>query len=126
MHAQASRQRSLHPPGMWRAIASYSVWAVCFTVLYTGHALACTAWVDAGGAGVGAAVAPATVRMALFALWLVFIVWLLILARRSRQRYRHGANAPGFMPRLIYLLDASAVVVTVVSGLPVVLSPVCL
>lgn len=125
MHAQASRQRSLHPPGMWRAIASYSVWAVCFTVLYTGHALACTAWADAGAAAVGAAAAPATVRMALFALWFVFILWLLILTRRSRQRYLHGANGPGFMPRLVYLLDASAVVVTVVSGLPVVLSPAC-
>lgn len=149
------------PPTLWRAFAGFGLWAVCFTVLYTGHALACT-WVASSSGRVGELFGMADgITWLLVVLWLFFVLWLLVLTLRSGSRvravrqqvashveHRSDDNAAyddcrlqnpdsrgwvqvqrrslRFMVNLTFAADITAVVVTVISGLPVILTPACL
>lgn len=143
------------PPSLWRAFTGYGLWAVCFTALYTGHALGC-AWISAASGRVLASPVGLTAGLAM--IWMFFILWLLVLTVRSglwlraisaAQNGRQHASkdlidrcfqyAPHssvwpplwrrsarFMVVLTLIADASALAVTVVSGLPVVMTPACM
>lgn len=149
------------PPTLWRAFAGFGLWAVGFTVLYTGHALACT-WVATPSGGVGELFGMAGgVTWLLVGIWLFFLLWLGVLTLRSglrartvrhqvakRVEHRRDGDAPcddfrlqnpdssgwvqaqrrslRFMVNLTFAVDMTAVVITVVSGLPIVLTPACL
>lgn len=116
-------------PTLWRAFASYGVWAVCFTVLYTGHALGCT-WILTSGRS-GLTVSPAAVTSILIGVWLFFVVAQLMLAVRSAIRAKAvRPQAPGrtrqFMSSLTVIADASALGVTLITGLPIILTKACI
>lgn len=112
-------------PGLWRALSAYGLWAVCFTVLYTLHALGCTGW-SAGWPGVAPGlISPVGLAGLLVLVWLGFIAALLAMTWRSGRRLRPRCAPTPFMDRLTFLVDASAVVITLASGLPVVLVPAC-
>lgn len=112
-------------PGLWRAVVSYGLWALCFTALYTAHALGCTAWDEGLMTRGGSEGMPDHVRGMLILLWAGFLMGMFLLVLRSRRQYRHQAGASPFMTRFTYLADASAVIITLASGLPVVLTPAC-
>lgn len=112
-------------PGLWRALSAYGVWAVCFTVLYTFHALGCTGW-SSGWPGVPPGlISPAGLDGFLVLTWLGFVAALLVMTWRSGRRVGRRPAPAHFMDRLTFLVDASAVVITLASGLPVVLVPAC-
>lgn len=116
------------PPTLWRAFTGYGMWAVCFTILYTGHALGCT-WMVTSSHG-SPSVSPSTVTGVLAGIWLVFIFYMLAMTVRSGIRARQvRAAVQGrslrFMVVLTFIADASAVVVIVISGLPIVLTGAC-
>ena len=149
------------PPTLWRAFAGFGLWAVCFTVLYTGHALACT-WVARSSGSVGGLFGRVDgVTWLLVVIWLFFVLWLVVLTLRSGLRARavrhqvgnrvehcHESDATNdecrlqnphsrgwvqvqrrslrFMVNLTFVVDITAVVITVISGLPVILTPACL
>lgn len=149
----------VRPPTLWRAFASLGIWAVCFTVLYTGHALACTMIAESTGTVLPLG-SRGSVTGLLVAIWLFFLLWLSALALRSvararavqRQTHYKEGGAPVATPAADYVLqdpasagwvnvyrrslrfmvmltlvtDLSSVVITVISGLPIILTPACL
>lgn len=115
------------PPTLWRAFAGYGVWAVCFTVLYSGHALGCL-WILTFSNG-SPSVSPSGVNAVLTGIWLFFVFYVLVLTVRSGIRARNGRAAlqcgSRFMVMLTFIADASSAVVTVITGLPIILTPAC-
>lgn len=116
------------PSGLWRAFAGYGLWAVCFTVLYAVHALACT-WMFTANLG-GQWLSISTITGILFGIWAAFLFCLLVMTGRSGARVRvvRADARPcvlNFMVLLTFIADASAVVVTFISGLPVIFSNTC-
>src|SRR5690554_1347307 len=64
------------PPTLWRAFTGFGLWAVCFTVLYTAHALACT-WIMSPSGDVNALLTQTgRVTWLLVAIWVFFVLWL--------------------------------------------------
>lgn len=123
--------KRMRTPTLWRAFASYGIWAVCFTTLYVVHALGCT-WMGAAGGDPGKGAGSDVGLVWLLALiWALFVGWLILLTVQSTFRTRAVMNGSPtgrggrFMVVLTLITDASAVVITVVSGLPIVLTPVC-
>lgn len=149
------------PPTLWRAFAGFGLWAVCFTVLYTGHALACTWFVPRTGELNELQTMTASVVWLLVAIWVFFLLWLVVLTLRSgakawrvgRQPHNSSEGSSpeqtsvdefrlqnpdsagwtqvhrrslSFMVKLTFVVDVSSVVITVISGLPVILTPACL
>lgn len=148
-------------PTLWRAFAGFGLWAVCFTVLYTVHALACT-WVASSSGSVGELFGGTEgVTWLLVVFWLFFVLWLVVLTLRSGLRARavrhqvesrvehrrdgdatngdcrlQNPNSKGwlqvqrrslrFMVNLTFVVDITAVVITVINGLPIILTPACL
>ncbi|WP_397473363.1 hypothetical protein [Pusillimonas sp.] len=110
-------------PGVWRAIAGFIVWAVAFTVLYVGHALACLS--------VPSEMRASTVSLALGVLWAAHLLACAALAWRSggqwrRLRHGHGEGLHGrFMWRTTFLIDVSALGAVFVTGLPLLVFPAC-
>ncbi|TFL10005.1 hypothetical protein CSC67_18300 [Pusillimonas caeni] len=110
-------------PGVWRAIAGFIVWASAFVVLYAGHALGCVY--------VPSSIQPATVTAALVVLWAVHMAAGAALAWRSGGRLRllrHDGDCrvrARFMWRAAFLIDASALGATFVTGLPLLAFPAC-
>lgn len=116
------------PPGLWRVMAGWSLWALALCVLYGGHALACR---YAGAAAV-ASQPPDGVGGWLLVLWGVFIAGHIALTAGSWRRLRTvRASAPAdpkgnrYTALLTCVLDASALCATVVTGLPVAVVPAC-
>lgn len=119
---------SIEPPSLWRAFAGYGLWAICFTVLYTGHALSCT-WISSSG-NENLALLPVHVSGALTGVWVFFIVWIVLLTIRSGRWVRDTrANARRrslrFMVALTLIADASAGVAIIITGLPIILTRAC-
>ncbi|NYT43223.1 hypothetical protein [Pollutimonas thiosulfatoxidans] len=121
-------------PTLWRALAGYSLWAVCLTILYAAHALGCR-YAEAAGS-VAMLHAPAMgglISWALAVVWLVFIAGNVWLAMQSWKRW-HGAGnqqdpttvATSRLARVTVALDVSAVAATLVTGLPILLVPACI
>lgn len=159
-HSFGSAQ-SGSPPTLWRAFAGFGLWAICFTVLYTAHALACT-WITSHSGDVNALLTQTgRVTWLLVAIWVFFVLWLIVLTLRSGARVRavkrqmseslegtQRGDTPAadfrlqnpesdgwaqaqrrslwFMVRLTFIVDITSVVITVISGFPVVLTPACL
>lgn len=148
------------PPTLWRAFAGFGLWAVCFTVLYTAHALVCT-WITSPSGDLNTLLTQTgRVTWILVAIWMFFVLWLVVLTLRSGARVRvvrrqrlasldktQSGDTPAadfrlqnpesdgwaqaqrrslwFMVRLTFVVDISSVVITVISGLPVILTPAC-
>lgn len=148
------------PPTLWRAFAGFGLWAVAFTVLYTGHALACT-WISfSRDSGEALWAGPGAVTGLLAALWAIFVFWLVVLSLRSGAHVRrvnhyvrkrglqnreHGRAAGDFrlqdpdsagwmiarrrslrfMVVLTFAVDVASVIITVISGLPIIFTPAC-
>lgn len=115
-------------PSLWRAITGYVLWAVCFTALYTGHALGCT-WV-ADASGVGTPIQTGMVTGVLVGIWIGFVTVQLVLTVSSGTRLRAvRTDVPDriqrFMVALTFIADGSAVAVTIISGLPIILTQAC-
>lgn len=159
-HSFGSAQ-SGSPPTLWRAFAGFGLWAICFTVLYTAHALACT-WITGPSGDVNALLTQTgRVTWLLVAIWMFFVLWLIVLSLRSGVRVlavrrlmlanlgeTQSGDTPAadfrlqnpesggstqvqrrslwFMVRLTFVVDISSVVITVISGFPVILTPACL
>lgn len=118
----------LAAPGLWRALAGWSMWAVCLTVLYTGHALGCrmAALLE------GSASAAGTVSWLLVATWAVFLGGHAVLAVSGWRRMRAmqptsgvGSYPARSLALLTWAMDASAAAATVATGVPVVVVPAC-
>lgn len=124
-------------PTLWRAFAGFGLWAVCFTVLYTVHALGCTWFVTPTSDEIflSPAMTGAVVWL-LIIIWIFFILLLLVLTWRSAIRFRVMSRQPycgttgrmsrRFMLILTFVSDSTAVVITATSGLPIIMTPVCL
>lgn len=120
-------------PSLWRAVAGWSLWAVCLSVLYAGHALGCR--MAAGGTILSYFPAPpmsGAVSWGLAVVWAVGIVAHAVLAARSWRRMRivssagqRAAGNAGALAMLAWVMDASAMAATVVIGLPVIAVPAC-
>lgn len=115
-------------PGLWRAVAGWAVWAVAFTVLYAGHALACR-YVDLGNPET---LTPTGVTSGMLMLWGAFALANGFLTAKSWMRSRQVTTRKDrpslrdeFMCRLALVLDATALCATIVTGLPVLVTPVC-
>ena len=110
-------------PGVWRAMASFIVWALAFVVLYVGHALGCLY--------VPSTLAPASLTMLLTALWALHLAACAVLTQRSgrrscgMRREGNGTVQARFMWRVTFLTDALALLAVLVTGLPLLAFPVC-
>ena len=121
------------PPSLWRAFTGYGLWALCFTVLYAGHALGCVYGYGVAASSSGAFAATATTTglfWLLTAIWMFFVLWLMVLFKRNRATFaapeaQASRRSARFMVVLTFVADLSAVAITVISGLPVLLTPVC-
>lgn len=84
-----SKVNAGEPPTLWRAFAGFGIWAVCFTVLYTGHALGCTLFVaPSGDAMTYSPVVMNRLTWLLAGTWMVFVCWLAYMSLRSAVRVR--------------------------------------
>lgn len=115
---------------LWRAFLGFGLWAICFTLLYVVHALGCT-WLGLPAGDAMATVAPISskpIMWLLATLWAAFVFWLVVLTVRSGARVCAARDQQHrqWMLRLTFISDIVAVVVTLISGLPVILTPVCL
>lgn len=129
LHDRNSIKRNpIAPPSLWRAFTGYGLWAVCFTVLYTGHALGCM-WVP-GSSRFGTPTSTAMVTGVLAAIWMGFVTFQLLLTARSGIKLRAVRTevqdrTRRFMVALTFIADSSAVAVTVISGLPIIMTQAC-